>query len=268
MPSLNMNTSLQTRDLAHVDEYLRGPFAKVQGWCAPQLWNAIQPIHEFQEALGCKLPVAEIGVFHGKFFIGLALTKRGAKGHHAIDVFDLQQFNLDGAGKGSLDKLKSNMAAAGLDAREVCLRRADSMTLDDRDIDSIRLASGGGFSMFSVDGCHRVEHTINDFRIAMQLTCPEGVIFIDDYANADWPGVHEGVAKLFHIDSPRFVPVAYLCNKLVFCHISHHDALLEHMTAFLKINQPGVRTKVVQRFGYSAVNLHTGSDTSNYIVVK
>jgi hypothetical protein len=261
-----MNTKAHTSDLRKVDEYLQGAFKEVQGWCAPQLWNVIQPIHEFQESLGCNLPIAEIGVYHGKFFIGLALTKQGAQGHHVIDVFDLQQFNLDGAGKGSLERLKANLSTCGVDAKDVRFHRADSMTLNDRDIDAIRVAAGGGFSMFSVDGCHMVEHTINDFRVAMQLTCPEGVIFVDDYSNPDWPGVHEGMAKLFHTDSPRFVPLAFLSNKLVLCHISHHDSMLEHLTRFLKANAPSVRTKIVQRFGYKSVNVHVNLEQSKFIV--
>lgn len=265
-----MSTSSTTEaqaNLKHVDSYLHGGFAKVKGWCAPQLWNVIQPIHEFQESLGCRLPIAEIGVFHGKFFIGLALTKRDGNGHHAIDVFDLQQFNLDGAGKGNLEALEANMAEWGVNASSVCLKRADSMTLTESDINSIRLAAGGGFSMFSVDGCHMVEHTINDIRIAMQLTCPEGIIFVDDYFNADWPGVHEGVAKMFHSDAPRFVPLAFLCNKLVLCHISYHDAMLEHLTRFLKANHANVRTKIVQRFGYRSVNVHVNFEQSIYMAL-
>jgi hypothetical protein len=68
------------------------------------------------------------------------------------------------------------------------------MAIEAPTIDAIRQASGG-FSFFSGDGCHLVEHTMNDIRIAMQLTVPEGIVFVDDYTNSDWPGVHEGVAR-------------------------------------------------------------------------
>ncbi|MGK8235126.1 hypothetical protein ACLGGT_13250 [Roseovarius sp. MS2] len=78
-----------------LNAYLQTGIHKVDGWCIPQLWQSIWPL---RQAIGAG-PIAEIGVFEGKFFIGLA--KCFAENRHdsvAIDVFDLQQFNLDGAG--------------------------------------------------------------------------------------------------------------------------------------------------------------------------
>jgi hypothetical protein len=233
--------------------YLRGPFQQVGGWCSPWLWQLITPLAERQAALGCHAPVAEIGVYHGKFFLGLVKTKGAPAHNHAIDVFDMQQFNLDGAGKGDMEQFRANIEKVGLAPGAVTMLRADSMTLGTAEIARIREDSGG-FSLFSVDGCHMVEHTINDVRVAMQLTLPEGIIFVDDYTNQDWPGVQEGIAKLYLMDSPRFVPLAVLHNKLFLCHISHHAAYLKHIqAAAAKIT--GARTKLVQRFGYPSLNL-------------
>ena len=255
----------ENQSLDGVSKYLNGSFEKISGWCIPQLWNVIQPIHEFQEKIGCRQPVAEIGVFHGKFLIGLIHTKRSYGKHLAIYVFDLQQFNLDGAGKGSLEKLRENIKLAEIDDGEVYFKRADSMALTIEEISEIRKLSNGGFSMFSVDGCHMVEHTINDFRIAMQLTCPEGVIFVDDYLNMDWPGVHEGMVKLFLTDNPRFVPLAYLGNKLILCHISYHSDFLRHVMSFLNEFYPAQRKKQVRRFGYDSINVHANYSKKDYI---
>jgi len=241
--------------------YLRGPFQQVGGWCSPWLWQFITPLAERQATLGVQAPVAEIGVYHGKFFLGLVKTKGAAKHNHAIDVFDMQQFNLDGAGRGDMEKFRANIDKTGVAQGAVTMLRADSMTLDPPEIERIRTISGG-FSLFSVDGCHMVEHTINDVRIAMQLTVPEGIIFVDDYTNQDWPGVQEGIARLYLMDSPRFVPVGVLHNKLFLCHISHHASYLKHLqTAAAKLT--GARSKLVQRFGYPSINLFpavAGSD--------
>jgi hypothetical protein len=241
--------------------YLRGPFAQVGGWCSAWLWQLITPLAERQAALGVTAPVAEIGVYHGKFFLGLVLTKGAAANNFAIDVFDMQQFNLDGAGKGDMDQFRANIAKAGVAEAAVTMLRADSMALQADAIERIRAASGG-FSLFSVDGCHMVEHTINDVRIAMQLTVPEGIIFVDDYTNMDWPGVQEGIAKLYLMDSPRFVPLAVLHNKLFLCHISHHAAYLKHIQA-AAAKLAGARTKTVLRFGYPSLNLFPASGTGN-----
>ncbi|MEM9224718.1 MAG: hypothetical protein AAGB11_20300, partial [Pseudomonadota bacterium] len=83
-----------------VAAYLDGPFKEIGGWCNPFLWQAIEPLHGAISAAGPPGPVAEIGVFHGKFFFGLVKTAGAEKDNFAIDVFDMQEFNLDGAGVG------------------------------------------------------------------------------------------------------------------------------------------------------------------------
>jgi hypothetical protein len=233
--------------------YLDGPFKTIGGWCSPWLWQAIAPIAAKQAALGVDNPVAEIGVYHGKFLLGLVLTKRAPLHNHAIDVFDMQEFNLDGAGNGSLEALRRNMATVGLPPGTVTTLRADSMGIGPTDIASI-LDRSGGFSLFSVDGCHMVEHTINDMRIAMALTVRQGIIFVDDYSNMDWPGVHEGVARLYMHDSPRFVPLLIMHNKLFLCHISFHGMWLALVEAALRAI-PGTQVKRIVMYGYQALNV-------------
>lgn len=252
--------------IADADKYLNNDFKSVDGWCIPHLWNVIQPIHDLQDRMNIKKPIAEIGVFHGKFFIGLALTKNGHGKHHAFDVFDMQQFNLDGAGSGNLVAFSSNLRRSGLTDEHVSIIRADSMALTEKAVIDVR-ASTEGFSMFSVDGCHTVEHTINDFTIAMQMTCPEGVIFVDDYTNSDWPGVQEGMAKLYLSSSPRFVPLALTCNKLITCHISYHSTMFQTVKDFIVSKLPHVRIKVVKRFGYDCINVHPNYDSDIYCVL-
>lgn len=240
--------------LKGVAEYLEGGFKAVEGWCIPQLWQVIQPLREAVIAEGGMGPIAEIGVYHGKFFIGLVKTMDAPAANYAIDVFDLQQFNLDGAGKGNLEKFRENLKANGVEESRVQIFRTDSMWLNRGDIDRIRVNSGG-FSMFSVDGCHMVEHTINDILFAQEVTLPQGIIFVDDYYNANWPGVQEGVAKLFQSHAPRFVPLVYTCNKLMLCNLSYHKEYLGILADFIRKHFPETKTKRVRRFGYDCINV-------------
>lgn len=234
-------------------EYLTGPFAEIEGWCVPHLWQTLQPLVMVIEEGGVAGPVAEIGVYHGKFLLGLVKTM-GGRGHFAIDVFDLQQFNLDGAGNGNRDKLIENMARAGVPQSSVNIVQADSMTLDRPFIDEINTITGG-FSLFSVDGCHRPEHTINDLEIAMQTTRTSGLIFIDDYYNPHWPGVQEGISRYYFTHYPRFVPLAYTCNKLILCHISLHAQYLQMIENFIPGRFPETSVKRVPRFGYDTLTV-------------
>ena len=249
-----------------LSQYLNTAFHQTEGWCIPQLWQAIQPLSEFQTAKGVNNPVAEIGVYQGKFFIGLMKTRPGLF-HYAIDVFSMQEFNLDGAGKGNLEAFRTNVIKAGEDVNAVVCLERDSMTINHSAIEAIR-AKTKGFSMFSVDGCHMVEHTINDMRIAMELTVPQGVIFVDDYYNANWPGVQEAVAKLYLLDSPRFVPLLYSCNKLFLVHISYHRQLLGRVQAFVQKYFPDTAMKLVTRFGYDTLTLMPNGQSGKYLATR
>jgi hypothetical protein len=244
-------------------DYLQGPFQRIGGWCSPWLWTLIGPIAARQAEMGVLNPVAEIGVYHGKFFLGLVATKGAPAQNHAIDVFDLQQFNLDGAGEGDMEQFTQNIVAAGLSPEQVTMLRTDSMALTATDIANLR-AMTGGFSLFSVDGCHLVEHTLNDIRIAMELTVPAGLIFVDDYTNPDWPGVQEAVATLYLMDRPRFVPLAVLHNKLFLCHLGFHAMWLELIQA-AAARLPGARSKRVTRFGYRTLNLEPRMEGHAYL---
>ena len=246
----------RSKGLAKLDTYLRTEFASVEGWCLPSLWGIVSACHDYQIRNGIDGPIAEIGVYQGKFFIGLALLKPSDRPHYAIDVFDMQEFNLDGAGAGNLERFEANVARSGIAPEQFRSHQADSMALNSVDIEKIR-RDAGPFSMFSVDGCHMVEHTINDLRIALELTHPGGIIFIDDYYNPHWPGVQEGIHKIYFNESPRFVPLLFTCNKLFLCHISRHAKYLHHVRVELKKNYPAWRIKTVPRFGYETLTVMT-----------
>jgi len=239
---------------SEIRAYLGGPFKEIEGWCIPQLWQCIVPLSRAICEAGGAGPVAEIGVYHGKFFVGLLKTM-GAPCHNtAIDVFDMQQFNLDQAGAGSRERFLDNLAKSSVSEQAVSLVSVDSLWLTRGDIESLR-ARTGGFSMFSVDGCHLAQHTVNDLVIASELTKPQGIIFVDDYYNANWPGVQEGVAKYYFAHSPRFVPLLFTCNKLFLCSLSYHQTYLHKVRTFLQMHFPATRVKPVKRFGFDSLTV-------------
>lgn len=221
----------------------------VEGWCIPQLWNCIEPIDMFQKENDIKGPVAEIGVYHGKFFIGLALTKNGEGEHCAFDVFGMQRFNLDNAGRGNLRAFRQNLKKYNVSNYEAVT--VDSLRMTDEMIEKRK----NTYTMFSVDGCHMPEHTINDFKLAMKMVKDEGVIFIDDYYNPSWPGVQEGIVKFYLTQSCNFVPFLYTCNKLFMCSLSYHRMYLDYVFGFLEEHYPTSRVKKVKRFGYDTLTV-------------
>ncbi|QYK42275.1 MAG: class I SAM-dependent methyltransferase [Paracoccaceae bacterium] len=242
-------------DPAHIDDmnlYLGDRIAEVNGWCGPHLWQALWPV---ARAIG-QGPVAEIGVFEGKFLIGLVKTfdPDAVFSHAAIDVYDMQQFNLDGAGVGKAAVLDTNLKAHGLGAHRVEKVRADSLALRAADAAAL-VARHGQFKFFSVDGCHEVTHTMNDIEFAMQVTAPEGLISVDDYLNPSWPGVSEAVAKMYLLRNFAFVPLFYTMNKLFLCSISYHDTYLKLLQKSVVAEFPGTPVKPVTRFGFRTLTI-------------
>jgi len=233
-----------------LNAYLSTGINSVNGWCIPHLWQSIWPLYH---KIGPG-PIAEIGVFEGKFFIGLAKTFGAAEAHAAIDVFDMQEFNLDGAGVGKLEVFRTNLAAHGLGPEKTrCLQR-DSLTLSVPDTLALR-EEFGGFKFFSVDGCHEVLHTMRDVEFAMSVTHPAGIIAVDDYMNPMWPGVLEAIAKMYLLREFQFVPLLFTCNKLFLCSRSYHDAYRKHVLDYVREHFPQTRLKIVTRFGYQTLSV-------------
>lgn len=243
--------------LGDVNAYLSTGIHTVNGWCIPQLWQTLWPLYQ---EIGDG-PVAEIGLFEGKFFIGLCktfgvnATNRAA----AIDVFDLQQFNLDGAGVGKLDVVKRNLTAHGIAEDAVEFVQADSLALTQRDADRL-VSEIGQFHFFSVDGCHEVVHTVNDIEFAMSVTANHGIIAVDDYTNPNWPGVQEAVARMYLNRDFRFIPLVVTCNKLLLASYSYHRAYLHAIGAYLREAHPETRMKHVKRFGFETLTVQPRSD--------
>ncbi|WP_425100909.1 class I SAM-dependent methyltransferase [Tropicibacter sp. S64] len=235
-----------------LNAYLSKGIHDVKGWCVPQLWQTIWPVYK---AIGDG-PVAEIGVFEGKFLIGLCKTFGTGPDNKAaaIDLFDMQEFNLDGAGVGKLEVVRNNLDGHGIGRDNVTYVKADSLTLRTREADQF-VAENGLCKFFSVDGCHEVVHTVNDIEFAMKVTANDGLIAVDDYANPNWPGVQEAVARMYILRDFPFIPLAVTCNKLLLCSYSYHAKYLELIHSYIRTNHPSTHMKFVTRFGYRTLTV-------------
>lgn len=238
--------------LTILNAYLREGIHQVNGWCLPHLWQTLWPLAQ----LTGDGPVAEIGVFEGKFLIGLAKTFGTGPNNRAtaIDVFDKQEFNIDKAGVGKLDVLRENANAHGIGAQNIECIAADSLSLNPLDAQRL-LARTGPCVFFSVDGCHEVVHTVNDIEFAMSVIANHGLIAIDDYTNPNWPGVQEAVARMYLFRDFAFIPLAVTCNKLIVCSYSWHRRYMEAICTYMSRHHPDTRIKQVTRFGYQTLTI-------------
>lgn len=239
--------------LEDLERYLSEGFHKVQGWVSEPIWEVLAFLDHCQRQRDVRGGVCEIGVHHGRFFFGLQALKSDEEFAVAIDVFDQQEFNLDGSGKGNKEIFLANAKSYSTDASRVLALQADSLTLRKWDVAQIR-ERYGRFSLFSVDGGHTSRHALHDFNIAQELTSPGGLIIVDDYNNPSWPGVQEGIAEAFILERPTFVPLLCGMNKLILTDIGHHESFLKSLTDYFE-QFPEARPKLCPRYGWNSLTL-------------
>jgi len=245
-----------------IRDYLIQKFNSVEGWCSDFIWQGLEYLDAKQAADGNHGPVCEIGVFKGKFFIGLALMKAEQGRHVVIDVFEMQQFNLTPDSRrlrrpGCDDlrrEFEENVQSCGVPLSALHIIQADSCSIDAQEIRQM-VPDFQKFLLFSVDGCHGFAHTYNDIMLATALTHHAGLIIVDDYYNAEWPGVHEAVAKFYFSGAPIFVPLFYSYNKLFLCHVNYHEQYLNGLADHFKKHHPETRIRFATRYGWQTLTV-------------
>jgi hypothetical protein len=189
----------------------------VEGWLEPP---ALHFTSFFVSTFLASTPFdsLEIGVHHGKFFIGIEQLTPAQNRAVAIDCFSQQQFNIDGSGRGNLPIFLDNCNKFAAHPERVIPLEIDSLNVDCEKLGI------GKFGVISVDGCHTERHTINDLEIAERLLAPKGIVILDDILNQDWMGVVSGASKFF--STPRVLsPFAVGFNKLFCCLTSDRQSV-------------------------------------------
>lgn len=190
----------------------------VKGWMEPEVLTMLTTIDAIQRADGVTGSVAEIGVHHGKLFIGLSLLQRGEATSLAIDIFGDQDLNVDGSGKGDYDVFRKNVSRWSSTDR-VAVHQGDSTQLSAEQL--LKLA-GAPVRIFSVDGGHTEEIVASDMRLAEETLADGGVVVGDDVFNFEWPGV--AVGTLRYLDAGgALAPFAIGFNKVLFSRPEHCD---------------------------------------------
>lgn len=228
----------------------------ITGWCSPDIFVALDGLRRCDNPWFTAGPICEIGVFHGKFLV----TAHGALGGVkalGIDVFEDVQRNIDGSGvdesgKGLLASFRESVAKHALAPGMVSHWAMDSFDLSVNDVQRV-LDVLGTVKLFSIDGGHTAEHVINDMNFAQQVVPQDGIILVDDMHNPHWPGVGEGLAKLYLTGSPKFAPFLFLANKLFLCGLSFHARALASLDQALAPLRDRIEFRPVTMYGHKAM---------------
>jgi len=192
----------------------------------------------------------EIGVHHARYLIAMACMLRPDERAAGFDVFEEQRRNVDGSGKGDKAIAQDNLSKHLTPDQRVDLITADSLELSAM---AIREKGLRNARIFSVDGGHTDYHTVNDIRIAQDTIGTDGVIVVDDFYNADWPGVAEGCHRFFILEAARKVlPVAYGDNKLYLVRASERE---KYMQFFGELAKRSLHHKRVSLWGHTVFHL-------------
>jgi hypothetical protein len=205
--------------------YSRLGYRFVTGFLEPGNLPILDVLDRAQRGRQVSGAVAEIGVHHGRLFIGLHLLQRGTGKSVAIDLFGDQALNIDNSGNGNLEKFVDNVTLwSTMDG--LVLHQGDSTILTP---DELREKADGPIRFFSVDGGHSEAIVYSDMRLAEETLADGGIVIADDIFNQQWPGVAVGTLKYLG-DDAKLAPFAIGFNKVFFTqpeYCDHYRAELE-----------------------------------------
>lgn len=183
----------------------------VTGFLQPEVLVVLDVLNAAQRAKQISGAVAEIGVHHGKLFIGLRLLQRAGEKSVAIDIFGDQELNIDGSGRGDLDKFLNNVNLWS-SMEDVVIHQGDSTKLLP---EKLRELAEADIRIFSVDGGHTEEIVFSDMKLAEATLADGGIVIADDVFNQQWPGVAVGTLRYLE-DGAKLAPFLIGFNKVFF----------------------------------------------------
>jgi hypothetical protein len=190
----------------------------VTGFLQPEILTVLDALNAAQRTKQVSGAAAEIGVHHGKLFIGLRLLQKPGEKSVAIDIFGDQELNVDGSGHGDYEKFENNVKLwSSMD--DVVVHQGDSTKLEPA---KLRELAGGDVRFFSVDGGHTDEIVYSDMKLAEATLTEGGIVIADDVFNEYWPGVATGTLRYLS-DGAKLAPFLIGFNKVFFTHTEYSE---------------------------------------------
>jgi hypothetical protein len=202
----------------HFNRYRAIGHRFVAGYTHSEFLLVLDVLNAAQRAKHVCGAVAEIGVHHGKLFIGLSLLQPPGDKSVAIDVFGDQELNIDNSGRGDFEKFENNVKVwSSMD--DVVVHQGDSTKLEPA---KLRELAGGDIRLFSVDGGHTEEIVFSDMKLAEATLADGGIVIADDVFNEYWPGVATGTLRYLS-NGATLAPFLIGFNKVLFTHAEYSE---------------------------------------------
>jgi hypothetical protein len=228
-----------------LERYLAGPWRKVEGFVTKEAVWLLDAALRFQEAEGIGGGFLEIGVHQGRFLLALEHAARPGEQGLGIDVFEAQALNIDKSGFGRREAVEANLAAHALEPGRVALMQADSTAAATR---AALLGHAGAYRLLSIDGGHTAGHAASDLRLAEALAAPGAAVLLDDFFNAGFPGVTEGLAQ-YLLAGGTLLPVGVVGGKMLLAPLSWAEKMRGELRRRFAA-EPRFRVREVTFFGH------------------
>lgn len=167
-----MTTEAAELYLAKRFHSVSGASSKIAATVAVRLLGA-------QSAAGIRGPVAEVGVFEGRFFIALALCRQPGEAAIATDVFTWPDEQL-------AERFLANCRANGVDMDTLVLQKTSTQDLTPA---AYRQAAGAPIRFLHIDGGHTYDAVTYDLRLAKGALHNRGVLCLDDVLHPRYPAL-------------------------------------------------------------------------------
>jgi hypothetical protein len=226
-----------------LDAYLRYNY-KVPGWLHWYTARIILDLSRIQVDAGFEGAVGEIGVYMGRLFILLKLLARPHEKAIAIDVFEDQHLNVDQSGRGDRIAFLTNLERWA-STRDVELIQRSSLEVSPEEI----IAKVGKCRLISVDAGHTEECAFNDLNLAEAVATDQGIILLDDFFHASWPGVCTGTVRYLFDDKTTMRPFAISPNKVYLARQAFHHKYKSE----LRLSQENFFEKNSRMFGHEVM---------------
>lgn len=204
--------------------YLREYATAVDGWIYKEIYYVVWVINQYQvEQLNLFGGIGEIGVHHGKFTCFLYLLRRYEEQNlFAVDVFDNQELNKDGSGRGQKEIFLKNVREySQIYRNELAIYSGSSLDLNPIFSSNTKainwwkdtVVGKRGLQLvsvrfivilfllhfshiyFKVDGGHTSLLTYSDLCLVANGLTDGGVVTVDDITHPGWLGVQDGAGR-------------------------------------------------------------------------
>jgi hypothetical protein len=191
---------------AAVERYINRDIDTVNGWFTRTDARLLALVGGCQQANAIRGDICEIGVYQGRCLVLLSLLLRSDETAFGVDLFSQDI--------GDAEITRANLARFCNGTRSQLITK-NSLDLEAADL-QLNKPNATGIRLFCIDGGHTREIAARDYCFAETVLAQGGVVVVDDYFNRNWPGVAEGIHRVFWAGETRLKPFAIGQSKVLF----------------------------------------------------